>query len=216
MERPRRNYPVTPKRKPFYEFVKRLFDVWFSVTLLILLAPLFLVVILLVRSDGGPAFYCQTRVGKGGKTFRLFKFRSMVVNADSPELLGQARALNAQDGPAFKSSKDPRVTTVGHFIRKMSIDELPQLINILRNEMSVVGPRPPLESEVAYYDAYQKQRLGVKQGLTCFWQCSGRNNLNFDTWVELDLDYIEQRSVWTDFKILLRTVPAVLTGEGAS
>ncbi|MBP5618773.1 MAG: sugar transferase [Clostridia bacterium] len=216
MERQRRDYRVVPKKKPFYECVKRLFDVWFYITLLLLLAPLFLVVILLVRSDGGPAFYCQTRLGKDGKPFRLLKFRSMIVNADSPEMLEKVKALNEQDGPAFKSRNDPRITKIGRFIRKMSIDELPQLINILRNEMSVVGPRPPLEAEVEGYDDYQKQRLGVKQGLTCFWQCSGRNNLNFAEWVELDLDYIEQRSVWTDFKILLKTVPAVLTGEGAS
>lgn len=216
MEIQRRDYRVIPKRKPFYEFVKRLFDVCFSVTLLLLLAPLFLVITLLVRADGGPAFYRQTRLGKDGKPFKLIKFRSMIVNADSPEMLEKVKALNEQDGPAFKSRSDPRVTRVGRFIRKMSIDELPQLINILRNEMSVVGPRPPLETEVEGYDEYQKQRLGVKQGLTCFWQCSGRNNLNFAEWVELDLDYIEQRSVWTDFKILLKTVPAVLTGEGAS
>lgn len=216
MEIQRRDYRVIPKRKPFYEFVKRLFDVCFSVTLLLLLAPVFLVITLLVRADGGPAFYRQTRLGKDGKPFKLIKFRSMIVNADSPEMLEKVKALNEQDGPAFKSRSDPRVTRVGRFIRKMSIDELPQLINILRNEMSVVGPRPPLETEVEGYDEYQKQRLGVKQGLTCFWQCSGRNNLNFAEWVELDLDYIEQRSVWTDFKILLKTVPAVLTGEGAS
>ena len=216
MERQRRDYQVVPKQKPFYELVKRLFDVLFSVMLLTLLAPLFVVIILLVRSDGGPAFYCQTRVGKGGKTFNLFKFRSMVVNADSPEMLSSVEDLNEQEGPIFKSRHDPRVTPIGHFLRKTSIDELPQLINILRNEMTVVGPRPPLESEVEHYDDYQKQRLGVKQGLTCFWQCSGRNNLNFTEWVELDLDYIEQRSLWTDLKILFKTVPAVLSGEGAS
>lgn len=216
MEIIRRDHPVTPKHKPVYEFVKRLFDIVFSVFLLILLSPLFLVVILLVRADGGPAFFKQVRVGKDGKTFMLLKFRSMVVDADSPEMLAKVEALNEQDGPAFKSSVDPRVTKIGRILRKTSIDELPQLVNILRNEMSVVGPRPPLVREVGWYDDYQSQRLGVKQGLTCFWQCSGRNNLSFDEWVEMDLDYIEKRSLWTDFKILLKTVPAVLTGEGAN
>ena len=140
----------------------------------------------------------------------------MVVNADSPEMLALVEDLNEQDGPIFKSRNDPRITKIGRFLRKTSIDELPQLINILRNEMTVVGPRPPLLREVECYDDYQKQRLGVKQGLTCFWQCSGRNNLYFNEWVELDLDYIEQRGLWTDLKILFKTVPAVLSGEGAS
>lgn len=216
MERTRRDYPVKPKVKPFYELVKRVFDVVFSLALLLLLWPLFVVVIVLVRADGGPAFYRQVRVGKDGKPFTLIKFRSMVVDADSPEMLALVESLNEQDGPAFKSRKDPRITSIGHFLRKTSIDELPQLINILRNEMTVVGPRPPLVKETEYYDDYQRQRLGVKQGLTCFWQCSGRNNLSFDEWVELDLDYIEQRGFWTDLKILFKTVPAVLTGEGAS
>ena len=124
--------------------------------------------------------------------------------------------LNELDGPAFKAAKDPRITPIGRVLRKTSIDELPQLINILRNEMSIVGPRPPLVHEVGWYDDYQKQRLSVQQGLTCFWQCSGRNNLSFDEWIELDLDYIEQRSIWTDLKILIKTVPAVLSGDGAS
>lgn len=216
MERTRRDYPVKPKVKPFYELVKRVFDVVFSLALMLLLWPLFVVVIVLVRADGGPAFYRQVRVGKDGKPFTLIKFRSMVVDADSPEMLALVESLNEQDGPAFKSRKDPRITSIGRFLRKTSIDELPQLINILRNEMTVVGPRPPLVKETEYYDDYQRQRLGVKQGLTCFWQCSGRNNLSFDEWVELDLDYIEQRGFWTDLKILFKTVPAVLTGEGAS
>ena len=216
MERNRRNYAVVPQKKPFYECVKRLFDVVASALALVLLSPLFLVIILLVRADGGPAFFRQTRVGRDGKLFQLLKFRSMVVDADSPEMLAKVQALNEVDGPAFKATHDPRVTKVGRVIRKLSIDELPQLINILRNEMSIVGPRPPLEREVEHYDDYQRQRLGVKGGLTCYWQCSGRNNLSFDEWVELDLDYIEKRSIWTDVKILLKTVPAVLTGEGAS
>lgn len=212
----RHDFPVTPKRKPVYEFVKRVFDVVVSLLALLVLSPLFLVVALLIRRDGGPAFYRQVRVGKDGKTFVMYKFRSMVVGADSPEMLEKVQKLNEVDGPAFKSTKDPRITPIGRVLRKTSIDELPQLINILKNEMSVVGPRPPLVNEVGWYDEYQRQRLGVKQGLTCFWQCSGRNNLSFDEWIELDLDYIEQRGLWTDLKILLKTVPAVISGEGAS
>lgn len=216
MERNRRDYEVKPRKMPFYSFVKRLFDLLVSCLALLILSPLFLVLTLWIRSDGGPAFYKQVRVGKDGKTFVLLKFRSMIVGADSPEILKQLEELNEQDGPAFKIKNDPRITKVGRFIRKYSLDELPQLINIVRNEMSIVGPRPPLVTEVKRYDEYQKQRLGVKQGLTCFWQCSGRNNLSFDEWIELDLDYIEQRGLWTDLKILLKTVPAVISGEGAS
>ena len=212
----RRDHLVKPQSKLAYEFIKRVFDVVMSALALVILSPLFLVVAILIRRDGGPAFFKQVRVGKDGKTFMLYKFRSMVVGADSPEMLAKVQELNELDGPAFKASKDPRITPVGRFLRKTSIDELPQLINILRNEMTIVGPRPPLVHEVGRYDDYQKQRLSVKQGLTCFWQCSGRNNLSFDEWIELDLDYIEQRSLWTDLKILIKTVPAVLSGDGAS
>ncbi len=212
----RREHPVKAENKPFYEFVKRVFDLVACSLALVLLSPLFLVIALLIRRDGGPAFFKQVRVGKDGKTFMLYKFRSMVVGADSPEMLKKVQELNEVDGPAFKATNDPRITPIGRFIRKTSIDELPQLINIIKNEMTIVGPRPPLLHEVGWYDDYQKQRLGVKQGLTCFWQCSGRNNLSFDEWIELDLDYIEKRSLWTDFIILIKTVPAVLSGDGAS
>ena len=205
------------KRKKAQLVLKRIMDILISAAALLALWPLFLLIALAIRLDSrGPVFYRQERVGKDGKPFTLIKFRSMVVDADSPEMLALVESLNEQDGPAFKSRKDPRITSIGRFLRKTSIDELPQLINILRNEMTVVGPRPPLVKETEHYDDYQRQRLGVKQGLTCFWQCSGRNNLSFDEWVELDLDYIEQRGFWTDLKILFKTVPAVLTGEGAS
>ncbi len=212
----RRPMPVKNESKPVYEFFKRVFDVVLSILALIILSPVFLIVAVLVKLDGGPVLFKQTRVGKGGKTFTFYKFRSMVVGADSPEMLQKLAEFNEADGPAFKIKKDPRITKVGRFIRKASLDELPQLVNILKNDMSIVGPRPPLVSEVECYDEYQSQRLLVKQGLTCFWQCSGRSNLSFDEWVELDLDYIEQRSFWTDIKILFKTVPAVLTGKGAS
>lgn len=202
-------------KKPVYEFFKRAIDIVCSGVAIVILSPLMLVVAILVRSDGGPAFFKQVRVGKEGKLFRIFKFRSMCVNADSPEMLAKLAALNEMDGPAFKIKNDPRITNVGRFIRRTSIDELPQLFNIFRGDMTIVGPRPPLEREVAQYTDYQRQRLLVKQGLTCYWQCSGRNNINFDEWVELDLKYIRERSLWTDIKIILKTIPAVLSGDGA-
>ncbi len=203
------------KEKPVYDFFKRVFDVILSGLAIVVLSPLMLGIAIAVRSDGGPAIYSQKRVGKNGKHFRIYKFRSMCVNADSPEMLAKLAAMNEMDGPAFKIKNDPRITKVGRFIRRTSLDELPQLFNIFKGDMTIVGPRPPLESEVRQYTDYQLQRLQVKQGLTCYWQCSGRNNINFDEWVELDLKYIRERSLWTDIKILFRTIPAVLSGDGA-
>lgn len=201
--------------KPVYDFFKRVFDCILSGLAILILSPLFLALFIAVRSDGGPAIYSQIRLTKNGKKFRIYKFRSMCVNADSPEMLEKLRRFNEMDGPAFKIKNDPRITKVGQFIRRTSLDELPQLFNIFLGDMSIVGPRPPLESEVRQYTDYQKQRLLVKQGLTCFWQCSGRNNISFDEWVELDLQYIRERSLWTDLKIIFKTVPAVLSGDGA-
>lgn len=206
---------MTVTKKPIYEFFKRAMDIVCSGLALLVLSPVFLIIAIAVRSDGGPAFYSQERVGKNGKLFRIYKFRSMCINADSPEMLAKLASLNEMDGPAFKIKNDPRITKVGRFIRRTSLDELPQLINIFIGDMSIVGPRPPLVSEVAQYTDYQRQRLLVKQGLTCYWQCSGRNNINFEEWVELDLKYIRERSLWTDIKIILMTIPAVLTGDGA-
>lgn len=202
-------------KKPVYEFLKRTMDIVCSGLAILVLSPVLLIIAIAVRSDGGPAFYSQVRLGKNGKEFRIYKFRSMCINADSPEMLAKLAALNEMDGPAFKIKNDPRITKVGHFIRRTSLDELPQLFNIFLGDMSIVGPRPPLVSEVAQYTDYQRQRLLVKQGLTCYWQCSGRNNINFDEWVELDLKYIRERSLWTDIKIILKTIPAVLSGDGA-
>lgn len=203
------------QEKPVYDFIKRVFDVILSGLAIVVLSPLMLGLAIAVRSDGGPAIYSQNRVGKNGKRFRILKFRSMCVNADSPEMLAKLAAMNEMDGPAFKIKNDPRITPVGRFIRRTSLDELPQLFNIFVGDMTIVGPRPPLESEVRQYTEYQMQRLQVKQGLTCYWQCSGRNNISFDEWVELDLKYIRERSLWTDIKILFRTIPAVLSGDGA-
>ncbi len=205
---------ICPK-KPVYEFCKRLFDITASGLAIIVLSPLLLVLAVAVRSDGGPAIYSQIRLGRGGKPFRIYKFRSMCVNADSPDMLARLAALNEMDGPAFKIKNDPRITRVGRFIRRTSLDELPQLFNIFKGDMTFVGPRPPLESEAAQYTDYQRQRLLVKQGLTCYWQCSGRNEISFAEWVEMDLRYIRERSLWTDLKILFMTVPAVFSGRGA-
>lgn len=204
------------QEKPVYDCIKRVLDVILSGIGIVVLSPLMLVVAIAVRSDGGPALYSQNRVGKNGKIFRILKFRSMCMNADSPEMLEKLAAMNEMDGPAFKIKNDPRITKVGRFIRRTSIDELPQLFNIFVGDMTIVGPRPPLVSEVEQYTEYQKQRLQVKQGLTCYWQCSGRNQISFDEWVELDLKYIRERSLWTDLKILLRTIPAVFSGNGAA
>ena len=201
--------------KKGYDFVKRIIDLVASAIMLILLSPLLLIVALLVMTDGGPAIYSQVRVGKNGKEFKMFKFRTMVVGADSEEFLEKLRELNEMDGPAFKMKDDPRITKIGKILRKTSIDELPQLVNIFIGNMTFVGPRPALVSEVENYKPYQKNRLLVKQGLTCYWQCSGRNNIRFKEWVRLDLQYIMERSILTDFKILLKTIPAVLSGKGA-
>ena len=203
------------QEKKIYDFFKRVFDVLLSGVAIVVLSPLMLVLALVVRSDGGPAIYSQVRVGKNGKEFRIYKFRSMCPNADSPKMLKKLAKRNEMDGPAFKIHDDPRITKVGRFIRRTSLDELPQLFNIFMGDMTIVGPRPPLPSEVRQYTEYQYKRLAVKQGLTCYWQCSGRSNIGFREWVELDLKYIRERSLWTDFKIILMTVPAVLRGDGA-
>ena len=210
------DYPiVVPKRKPVYEAVKRLLDILICSVALILLSPILLIIIIVIRLDSpGKAIYVSERLTKDGKPFKMYKFRSMRENAEEEldEILDQNEIT---DGPAFKMKDDPRVTRVGRFIRKASIDELPQLINVIRGEMTIVGPRPPLPREVAEYTPYQRQRLGVKQGLTCYWQCCGRNNIGFLEWVELDLKYIRERSLWTDIKIFFKTIFAVFTMKGA-
>ena len=168
--------------KPIYEFFKRILDVICSVVALIVLSPAFLVTALAVRSDGGPAFYKQTRVGKNNTHFEMYKFRSMCKNAEN--LQDDLMKYNEMDGPVFKIKGDPRITKVGKFIRKYSIDELPQLLNIVKGDMSIVGPRPPLVREVEQYNSYQMQRLLVTPGLTCFWQAYGRSDLSFDDWMD--------------------------------
>ena len=199
-----------------YRFIKRAFDIVFSVLVLILLCWLFLIVAIAIKVDDpkGPVFFEQERVGKDGRNFRMWKFRSMVSDAEAR--LEGLRAKNEKTGPVFKMKDDPRVTRVGRFIRKTSIDELPQFLNVFLGDMSVVGPRPALPKEVATYSSRQKQRLLVKPGLTCFWQTRrNRDAISFDEWVELDLLYIKKCSAWTDFKLIIQTVGVVLTAQGS-
>ncbi|MCC8161138.1 MAG: sugar transferase [Oscillospiraceae bacterium] len=206
---------ITPEdlHKPVYEFVKRVFDVVYSVLALVVLSPVFLVTAIAVKSDGGPAIYSQTRVGKNNVHFKIYKFRSMCVNAET--LQEELMKYNEADGPVFKIKEDPRITRVGKFIRKYSIDELPQLVNILRGDMSVVGPRPPLVREVEQYDAYQMQRLLVKPGLTCFWQAYGRSALSFENWIYMDMKYIKHRGMMLDIFLIVKTVFSVIFKRGA-
>lgn len=204
-----------PKPKPVYEFFKRFFDIILSVLALIVLSPLFLVIGIIIKcNDGGPVFFKQIRLTKGGKKFYMYKFRSMCVDAESK--LDSLLDKNQMEGPAFKMENDPRITKIGKFIRKTSIDELPQLFNIIRGEMTIVGPRPPLLREVKQYTPYHMHRLDVKTGLSCYRECYGRSNIHdFDEWVESDLKYIRERSLWVDLKVILLTIKVVLTGEGA-
>jgi exopolysaccharide biosynthesis polyprenyl glycosylphosphotransferase len=194
--------------------VKRGIDVFLSVLLLVLLAPIMAFTVLAIRlTSRGPVVLPQERIGVGGRPFTMFKFRSMYLNAQ--ETREAYAALNERDGPVFKIRRDPRTTPVGRLIRQLSIDELPQLVNVLRGEMSLVGPRPPLPEEVAQYTAFQRQRLEARPGITCIWQVSGRSELDFDTWVEMDLEYIDNWSLWIDLRLLARTIPAVLSRRGA-
>mgnify|MGYP001623149511 FL=1 len=198
-----------------YRFIKRLFDVVASSVAVVILSPVFLIIAIAIKINdpAGPVFYTQTRVGKDGKPFKMFKFRSMVTNAD--ELLERLRDQNEVEGAMFKMKDDPRITKVGKFIRKYSLDELPQLLNVVGGSMSIVGPRPPLPFEVEEYTDYDRQRLMVKPGATGMWQVGGRNALSFDQMVELDLTYINERSVWLDLKIMFETVKVMIKPNAA-
>jgi len=206
---------VPPKKKPVYEVCKRIFDVVMCLLALIILSPVFLIVAIAIKiEDGGKVFYKQTRLTKGGREFGMYKFRSMIPNAD--KLVDSLMDQNEVNGPAFKIRDDPRITKVGKFIRKTSIDELPQLVNILKGEMTIIGPRPPLPREVAQYTPYQMHRLDVMTGLACYHEVEGRSeSTDFDEWVEQDLRYIRERSMWTDIKIIFLTIKVVITGKGA-
>jgi exopolysaccharide biosynthesis polyprenyl glycosylphosphotransferase len=201
--------------KPLQIMLKRLLDIVASAVALWVLSPLLLLsAVAIMVTSPGPVFFKQERVGLHGRTFFMLKFRSMVANAEA--LKKQLLLLNEQSGPVFKIRKDPRITPAGRFFRKFSIDELPQLINVLRGDMSLVGPRPPLPSEVAQYEPWQRRRLSVRPGLTCLWQVSGRNGIGFLDWMKLDMQYIDQWSFTRDLGLILRTVPVVLMGRDAS
>ena len=207
---------IQPKEGPIYLFFKRAMDIIGSLCGIILLSPLLIIVALAIKIEDpkGSIFFSQQRCGKDNKLFPMYKFRSMVSNAE--ELLEELMEHNEMDGPVFKIKDDPRITGVGKFIRKTSIDELPQLFNILRGDMSIVGPRPAIPYEVAEYSHYHKQRLLVKPGLTCIWQVSGRNSIGFDEWMEMDLEYIEKRNLWMDIKLIFKTVGVLFGDEHAS
>jgi len=195
--------------------VKRAMDVLLSGLALLALAPVFALTALAIKlEDGGPIFFGQERSGLYGRGFKMWKFRSMVIDAEARK--AELARLNEMGGPVFKIKSDPRVTRVGRLIRKASIDELPQFWNVFRGEMSLVGPRPPLPREVEEYQRWQRRRLSMRPGITCIWQVSGRNHIDFETWMKLDLEYIDNWSLFLDIKLLLRTVPVVLLGHGAS
>jgi len=213
-EMPLLTFSAAPENEALL-LAKRLLDFLMAVALLLVLSPLFFILALLIKlTSKGPVFYRQTRCGLGGRKFTVYKFRSMQRDADLRR--DELEALNEMDGPVFKIGNDPRCTTVGRLMRKFSLDELPQLFNILRGDMSFVGPRPPLPEEVEKYEPWQRRRLRMPPGLTCLWALEGRSRLNFRRWMELDLQYIDNWSLSLDWKIMLKTIPVVLIGRGAS
>jgi exopolysaccharide biosynthesis polyprenyl glycosylphosphotransferase len=194
---------------------KRIFDIAVSVIMLLCAAPVLLVAAAAIKlTSPGSILFKQERIGLNGRIFTLYKFRTMIEDAHARR--DEVSHLNEMSGPVFKAAGDPRITRIGHFLRRFSFDELPQLWNVLRGDMSLVGPRPPIPEEVGLYQRWHRRRLSMKPGLTCLWQISGRNQVDFDRWMELDLQYIDNWSPSLDFKILLRTIPAVLSGRGAS
>lgn len=203
------------ENKTVYNFIKRTIDVLGSLCGLILLSPLLLVIGILIRSDSkGPIIFAQKRVGLKGKEFKMYKFRSMVVNAE--ELKDKLKENNEMSGPMFKIKDDPRITKIGKFIRKTSIDELPQLINVLKGDMSLVGPRPSLPKEVKEFEPWMLKRLEVRPGLTCFWQVMGRNSIDFEDWMKLDIKYINERNFLLDIKLILKTFVLLFGDENAN
>lgn len=198
-----------------YKFFKRTIDIACSLFGLLVLSPVLIIVSILIKLESdGPIIFSQDRIGYKGKEFKMYKFRSMVVNAE--ELKKKLAEQNEMSGPMFKMKNDPRVTKVGKFIRKTSIDELPQLINILKGEMSLVGPRPSLPKEVKEFEPWMMERLEVKPGLTCYWQVSGRNDIDFEDWMKLDIKYVRERSFWLDMKLIFKTFFVLFGDEHAS
>lgn len=202
------------ENKLVYNFLKRTIDIIGSLCGLILLSPLLVVVGMLIKLDSkGPIIFAQKRVGLNGREFKMYKFRSMVVNAE--ELKDKLKENNEMSGPMFKMKDDPRITKIGKFIRKTSIDELPQLFNVLKGDMSLVGPRPSLPKEVKEFEPWMLKRLEVRPGLTCFWQVMGRNSIDFEDWMKLDIRYVNERSLWLDIKLIFKTFFVLFGDENA-
>jgi len=212
------NFPLlefeTFHAKEWQLFFKRVCDIILAIIFIIIASPIFLITTIAIKlTSKGPTFYSQIRSGLNGRKFTLYKFRSMIVGAEMKKK--HLEKMNEMDGPVFKMKHDPRITKVGKIIRRLSIDELPQLLNVLKGDLSIVGPRPPLPVEVELYQHWQRRRLSLKPGITCIWQVSGRNKINFDRWMEMDLEYIDNWSLWLDAKILFKTFFVVLFGYGA-
>jgi exopolysaccharide biosynthesis polyprenyl glycosylphosphotransferase len=202
------------KESRAYTVLKRAVDIIVALLFLVLLLPIIPVVVILIKLDSpGPVLFRQKRVGKRGKEFDFFKFRSMVEGAEQG--IGALRPISSVDGPIFKLKDDPRITRTGRFLRRSSLDELPQLLNVLKGDMSIVGPRPNLPSEVSHYLPWQRKRLDVTPGITCYWQIAGRSHIGFQEWMRLDLEYIRKRSLKTDLQIMFKTIPAVIARKGA-
>lgn len=203
------------KKSIVYEILKRTLDVIVSLISLIILSPILLIVALLIKLDSkGPVIFSQLRVGKNGKIFKMYKFRSMVENAE--DILKELKNKNEMSGPMFKIKHDPRVTKIGRFIRKTSLDELPQLINVLKGDMSLVGPRPNLPKEVKQFDKWMLDKLVVRPGLTCFWQVMGRNSIGFIEWMKLDIKYVEERNLVLDIVLIIKTFRVLFGDKTAS
>ncbi len=202
------------ERKRTFDILKRFLDIAVASLILLLVLPVIPVIVILIKLDSpGPVLFRQKRVGKDGREFDFFKFRSMHLGAEN--IIASLRPLSGVDGPVFKLKEDPRITCTGRFLRRSSLDELPQLLNVLKGDMSIVGPRPNLPSEVSQYLPWQKRRLDVTPGITCYWQIAGRSHIGFQEWMRLDLEYIRSRSLVTDIKIMLKTIPAVIARKGA-
>jgi exopolysaccharide biosynthesis polyprenyl glycosylphosphotransferase len=194
--------------------LKRVIDLLGAIFGLIITSPILIVVSLLIKFESkGPILFKQKRVGRNGREFQMYKFRSMVTNAE--ELKEKLKEKNEMSGPMFKMKDDPRITKVGRFIRRTSIDELPQLLNVFKGEMSLVGPRPSLSKEVKYFEGWMLERLVVKPGLTCYWQVSGRNNIDFEDWMRLDIKYVRERKLWIDIKLIFKTIRVLFGDDNA-
>lgn len=199
----------------FYESIKRVSDIILSIIGLVFTMPILIIIAILIKiEDGGDILFKQIRIGKNGKKFNMYKFRSM--RPDAEEIKKQLMEHNEMSGPMFKIKNDPRITKIGRFIRKTSIDELPQLINIIKGDMSIVGPRPSLPNEVEAFEPWMMERLSVRPGLTCYWQVGGRNSIGFEDWMRLDIKYIEERNLWIDIKLIFKTFSVLVGDENAS